>query len=179
MTRNPKNTKRTRIAIARVVKNGANELLDPDRIAPMMAASTRAKAGGRRRVVPGVDVVPGDGPLEPLPPAVVAGYEALGRAIGALVDTKQAAYGDSFGKSGDVMRVLYPNGIAVEQMDDALALVRILDKMFRIATNRDALGESPYRDVAGYALLGAKRVEHQRAAARPVGFNRDGKRRAT
>jgi hypothetical protein len=34
-----------------------------------------------------------------------------------------------------------------------------LDKLFRIATARDALGESPYRDIAGYGLLGAARAE--------------------
>lgn len=86
-------------------------------------------------------------------------YEAMGSQIGALVDQKQAAYGDSYGKSGAVMRILYPAGIAPEQMDDALAVVRVLDKLFRIATDRDALGESPWRDVAGYGILGAARVE--------------------
>lgn len=47
--------------------------------------------------------------------------------------------------------------LGIEQMDDALCVVRILDKLFRIATDRDALGESPYVDIAGYALLGAAR----------------------
>ena len=89
-------------------------------------------------------------------------YEELGSEIGKLVESKQAAYGDSFGKSGDIMRILYPSGISPEKMDDALCLVRIIDKMMRIATDRDALGESPYRDVAGYALLGAARVERTR-----------------
>lgn len=86
-------------------------------------------------------------------------YEMLGRRIGAMVDQKQAAYGDSFGKSGDILRVLYPEGIQPDQYDDALCIVRIIDKLFRIATDRDALGESPYRDIAGYGLLGARRVE--------------------
>lgn len=86
-------------------------------------------------------------------------YSLLALEIGELVEQKQEAYGDSFGKSGAVMRILYPNGIALEQIDDALCVVRILDKLFRIATDRDALGESPYRDIAGYALLGAVRAE--------------------
>lgn len=86
-------------------------------------------------------------------------YENLGAVIGRLVDTKQAAYGDSFGKSGEVMRLLYPSGIAPEQIADALCVVRIIDKLFRIATDRDALGESPYRDIAGYGILGAMRQE--------------------
>lgn len=91
-----------------------------------------------------------------------ASYQHLGRDIGALVEEKQAAYGDSFGKSGAVMRILYPNGIASEKLDDALAVVRVLDKLFRIATDRDALGESPWRDIGGYALLAVKRAEKPR-----------------
>lgn len=89
-------------------------------------------------------------------------YPEIGAQIGALVETKQAAYGDSFGKSGEVMRILYPDGIPPEKMDDALAVVRVLDKLFRIATDRDALGESPWRDVAGYALLSVRRAEASR-----------------
>lgn len=84
-------------------------------------------------------------------------YAELGEQIGKLVEQKQVAYGDSFGKAGDVLRLLYPKGISHEQIDDALCIVRIVDKLFRIATDRDALGESPYRDIAGYALLGAAR----------------------
>lgn len=86
-------------------------------------------------------------------------FVALAREVGQLVEEKQAAYGDSFGKAGAVMRILYPEGIAPEQMDDALAVVRVVDKLFRVATDRDALGESPWRDIAGYGLLGAARVE--------------------
>lgn len=81
-------------------------------------------------------------------------FRALGHEIGALVDEKQAAYGNSFGQAGEILQTLYPNGIQPAQYDDALCIVRIIDKLFRIATNRDAFGESPYRDIAGYGLLG-------------------------
>ena len=84
-------------------------------------------------------------------------YENIGAQIGKLVAEKQAAYGDSFGKSGDVLRILYPNGINPDQYDDALAVVRIVDKLFRISNNKDAFGESPYMDLCGYALLGVVR----------------------
>ena len=73
--------------------------------------------------------------------------------IAALVSEKQRAYGNSFGKSRDVIRILYPDGISREQYADALAVIRVIDKLFRIATDRDALGESPWQDIAGYALL--------------------------
>lgn len=84
-------------------------------------------------------------------------YTQIGYEIGALVTEKQKAYGDSFGKTGAVMRILYPEGIPPEKMDDALTITRILDKLFRIATDRDALGESPWRDIAGYAILSVER----------------------
>jgi hypothetical protein len=77
----------------------------------------------------------------------------LAVALADLVEAKQQAYGDSFGKSGDVLRILYPNGVRVDQYGDLLAITRVLDKLFRIATAKDALGESPWRDIGGYALL--------------------------
>lgn len=79
-------------------------------------------------------------------------YEEAAR-IADLVSQKQAKYGDSFGKSGEVMKILYPNGIPLDQFDKALTVVRILDKLFRVATNNDPGGENPFQDIAGYALL--------------------------
>lgn len=84
-------------------------------------------------------------------------YESAGADIGRLVQTKQKAYGDSFGKSGAILRILYPDGIAPEQYDDMLATIRVIDKLFRIATDRDALGEDPWRDVTGYGILAVVR----------------------
>jgi len=86
-------------------------------------------------------------------------FERIAREIGALVAEKNRAYGDSFARSGEIMRVLYPNGIRPDQYDDALGVIRVIDKLFRIATDRDALGESPWRDVAGYGVLGAARSD--------------------
>ena len=80
-------------------------------------------------------------------------YEDMGLEIGKLVKTKNKKYGDSFNKSGDIIRILYPNGIKPEEYDDLLGIIRVLDKMFRIATDRDALGESPWEDIAGYSIL--------------------------
>ncbi len=84
-------------------------------------------------------------------------YAKIGHNIGQLVARKQQAYGDAHGRAGSVMRILYPDGISHEQMDDALTVTRILDKLFRIATSKKALGESPYSDLAGYGILGVAR----------------------
>ena len=81
-------------------------------------------------------------------------YEKIATEIGRLTDEKNAAYGSSFNRAGEIMAILYPNGIQPAQYIDALAVIRVLDKLFRIATQRDAFGESPWKDVAGYGLLG-------------------------
>ncbi len=80
-------------------------------------------------------------------------YHLVGSDIGDLVGQKQLAYGDSFGKAGEVLKQMYPEGIQPAQYKDLLTIVRILDKLFRIATDRDAFGENPFRDICGYALL--------------------------
>lgn len=84
-------------------------------------------------------------------------YKNLANEIGELVDEKNAAYGNSFGEVGDFLKILYPNGISPDQYTDALCVVRIFDKLKRIASNKGAFGESPYRDIVGYGLLGLEK----------------------
>lgn len=91
-------------------------------------------------------------------------YENAGQAIGKEVDVKNTAYGDSVGRSDDILRILYPNGVQPEQYGDMQLVTRIIDKLFRIATDKHALGESPYRDISGYGILGMVRDEE-----RPIG----------
>lgn len=87
-------------------------------------------------------------------------FKEIGTKIGALVDEKNAAYGNSFEASGDFLKLLYPNGISPEQYTDALLVVRMFDKMMRIANKKDAFGESPYGDLAGYSILGISKDEN-------------------
>lgn len=91
------------------------------------------------------------------PPTDDLSYSQLGQEIASLVEEKQKAYGDSFGKSGQVMRLMYPNGVSAEGLEDALVVVRIIDKLFRVATRKDAFGESPFGDIIGYGLLALRR----------------------
>ncbi len=86
-------------------------------------------------------------------------YENIGRQVGKLVQEKNKAYGDSFGRASKILEVLYPNGIKPEQYSDALAITRVLDKLFRLANKKDAFGESPWRDICGYAVLGVANDE--------------------
>jgi hypothetical protein len=91
-------------------------------------------------------------------------YKEIAEEIGDVVDVKNAAYGSSFAKSGDFLRLLYPDGISVDRYEDMLLVVRIFDKQMRIATDRDALGESPFGDIAGYGILGVS-LHHERKEA--------------
>ncbi len=90
-------------------------------------------------------------------------YESLAAEIGKLVSEKNEAYGDSFGEASKILEVLYPEGIPVSGYRDALALVRVIDKLFRLTNRKDAFGESPWRDICGYALLGVANDESQNA----------------
>ena len=84
-------------------------------------------------------------------------FAEIGKNVGKLVSDKQLAYGDSFGRSGECLRQMFPNGIKPEQYDDLLTIARILDKLFRIANNPNAFDENPYQDIVGYGLLGMNR----------------------
>ena len=81
-------------------------------------------------------------------------YHEIGEEIGRLVQEKNEAYGDSFGQACRILEVLYPDGIQPAQYRDALAITRVIDKLFRLANKKDAFGESPWRDICGYAILG-------------------------
>lgn len=81
-------------------------------------------------------------------------FEKIAKQVGQLTQNKNQAYGDSFSQACDVLSVLYPSGVQPSQYKDMLAVVRVIDKLFRIANKKDAFGESPWRDICGYALLG-------------------------
>lgn len=86
-------------------------------------------------------------------------YAKLGFDLGEICDEKNAAYGDSADVTGDIFRVLYPQQILPYQYDDMLLMARICDKLCRISRGggRTALGEDAWRDLVGYALIGAGR----------------------
>ena len=81
-------------------------------------------------------------------------YVDISNQVGTLVQDKNKAYGDSFGQACKILEVLYPDGIKPNQYRDVLAITRVIDKLFRIANKKDAFGESPWRDICGYAVLG-------------------------
>ena len=81
-------------------------------------------------------------------------FISIANSVGELVQEKNEAYGDSFAKSQEIVKILFPDGVQPGQYRDMLAITRVIDKLFRIATKKDAFGESPWRDICGYAILG-------------------------
>ena len=82
-------------------------------------------------------------------------YYTLAFKIAGILEEKRKAYGPSFESAGKILAILYPDGIHPNQYGDILCVIRITEKLFRIATDKDAFGESPYEDLAGYSILGA------------------------
>lgn len=80
-------------------------------------------------------------------------YSAPAIELSQLVARKQDAYGNSVGRSPEILKILYPVGIRLDQYNDLMMITRTLDKLFRIATDKKAFGEDPWLDIAGYGLL--------------------------
>ena len=104
-------------------------------------------------------------------------YSHLGTTIGRLVEEKDQAYGSSFQRSQEILKILYPEGVQPDQYCDMLGMIRVIDKLFRIANRKEAFGENPWRDIAGYGLLGvANEVDKEEEApgeAIPLQLNQE------
>ena len=93
-------------------------------------------------------------------------YTDLGTTIGRLVEEKDQTYGSSFQRSQEILKILYPAGVRPDQYCDMLGMIRVIDKLFRIANRKGAFGENPWRDIAGYGLLGvANEVDEEEETA--------------
>lgn len=94
----------------------------------------------------------------------------LASDIGKLVEEKNKAYGSAFDRAGDFLKVLYPEGIKPDQYKDMLCIIRVFDKLMRIATAYEGTEEKKveaYSDLSGYGLLGLRSsLEEQQITAR-------------
>lgn len=88
-------------------------------------------------------------------------YEEIGTSLGKMLRDKDRAYGRAWLRVSDFLKLLFPKGISPEQYVDALLIVRVFDKLSRIATDKDAFNEDAWKDLAGYAILGASRKDDQ------------------
>lgn len=97
----------------------------------------------------------------------MANYEEIGREVGKLVAEKQLAYGNSYGNSGKILSILFPNGVMPDQYTELLAICRVVDKLFRLANDPTYGGESPWSDIVGYGLLRLGAWEDKQTESEP------------
>lgn len=91
--------------------------------------------------------------------------KVIASELGNILEEKNKSYGSAFTKVKDFLTILYPNGIPVESYGDMVILVRIFDKMMRIANDPEAFNEDPYKDIAGYGLLKVWEKESNKSLA--------------
>lgn len=89
----------------------------------------------------------------------------------SLLIEKRKAYGNAFFQSSLILKALYPKGIPLDSYNDALTIVRICDKLFRIANSQgkpDLMNEDPWQDIAGYAILALEQIKIKEKQNEPV-----------
>ena len=79
--------------------------------------------------------------------------EKIATEIKSLVEEKSLAQGGAFLKSEKILKILYPNGIKPEQYKDLLAVIRVVDKLFSLAAQKETLSESFFNNIAEYVIL--------------------------
>lgn len=80
-------------------------------------------------------------------------YEEKALEIAKLVDAKNCAYGNSISKTASILEILYGDSIDKEKYKDLHYIIRIFDKISRLANGDEkAFNESPWEDICGYAL---------------------------
>jgi hypothetical protein len=75
----------------------------------------------------------------------------LGQKLGDTVYEKNIRYGSAYKSTAACMKILYPQGIKPGELQDATIIVRVLDKLARIANGHF---DDSWSDIAGYGLIG-------------------------
>lgn len=99
-------------------------------------------------------------------------FEKIATELGKFTDKKNKQYGSSVDATYEMMKVLmerYKNEddtytIPQSLLKHILLQVRMMDKINRIFNNPSGKGdsESPYKDLAGYSLIGVDMVENNK-----------------
>lgn len=80
-------------------------------------------------------------------------FLSIAQEIACVLEEKNAQYGPAFANAPKILETLYPHGILPEDYSNLLTIVRILDKLQRIATNNAKDVEDPWKDICGYSIL--------------------------
>jgi hypothetical protein len=78
-------------------------------------------------------------------------FVTVGKEIGELVREKNSTYNNSLNSVGEILKILYPNGIKPEEYNTMSTIVRMLDKLKRLSANANDL--ESWKDLCGYSIL--------------------------
>ena len=81
-------------------------------------------------------------------------FHEIATDLADLLDRKREAYGNNLQAAPVILEQLYPDGVKPSEYPTLLLVVRIIDKLSRLAngSGRFALGEDAWKDIAGYAM---------------------------
>ncbi len=84
-------------------------------------------------------------------------FKRVSEEIVSSIQSQNSETGNCFVKTPNVLRALFPNGIPAGREAEAMALGRIIDKMFRIANNSDnTKAGNLWCELSAYALNAVK-----------------------
>ena len=81
------------------------------------------------------------------------GFFDIASELAEMLSDKNRKYGDSYARMAHVLPMFYPDGVPGNHLLDAVFILRIIDKLMRIASAQSDDEEDPVKDIAGYAIL--------------------------
>ena len=85
---------------------------------------------------------------------MVLDLESISCDVVSIVKEKNKEYGSAFQKVSEILTILFPNGIPTNKYHDVAILIRVLDKVCRIASANDKdVKKDAWLDLTGYGLL--------------------------
>jgi len=81
------------------------------------------------------------------------GFYDIASELAEMLTNKNRKYGDSYARMAHVLPIFYPDGVPGNHLLDAVFILRIIDKLMRIASAQSDDEEDPVADIAGYAIL--------------------------
>lgn len=79
----------------------------------------------------------------------------IGKGITHMAAEKNESYNNSYSRTDEFLKLIFPDGIPVEKYSMIAPIVRWWDKTNRMISKPNAYGESPRIDMVGYAILDA------------------------
>ncbi len=79
-------------------------------------------------------------------------FKEIAKEMGEFVTEKNKAYGNSFEECEKFLYMLFPVKIPIKHYGNILCIVRMFDKLKKIAADRDTFQENPFDDLVGIAL---------------------------